>query len=184
MALATDAEDIAAIYAPIVRETAISFESAPPSADAMTGRIETILPTHPWLVAVRDDQVLGYVYAGEHRARAAYRWSVDVTVYVAVEARGGGVARTLYQSLLGVLKAQGFHSAFAGIALPNTASVALHESVGFKPLGVYREVGHKFGKWHDVGWWQLSLSEGAEAPSEPLPFQDFRKTEAFRRLLG
>lgn len=165
-----DADQIAAIYAPIVRDTAISFETEPPSPTEMAQRITTTLETHPWLTAADGSTVLGYAYASAHRARAAYRWSVDVTVYIAEPARGHGVGRALYGALLPTLKAQGFRSAFAGIALPNAGSVALHEAVGFKPLGVYEQVGFKLGAWRDVGWWQATLSDGVGVPAEPVPF--------------
>ncbi len=149
-----DAAALLAIYAPLVETTAISFEERPPAPDEMARRIEATLPTHPYLLAEAEGAVLGYAYAGPHRARPAYRWSVDVTVYVAERARGGGVGRALYEALLADLSARRFHAAFAGIALPNPASVALHEALGFRHLGTYREVGFKFGRWHDVGWWQ------------------------------
>jgi L-amino acid N-acyltransferase YncA len=179
-----DADAVAAIYAPIVRETAISFETEPPSADEMATRIETTLATHPWLVAVRGDKVVGYAYGGQHQQRAAYRWSVNVTAYIDAAARRAGVGRTLYGRLLPILRAQGFRSAFAGITLPNEASVGLHEAVGFTPLGVYHHVGFKLGAWRDVGWWRLALSESHGAPVEPNDFAHFRLTPAFRALLG
>jgi L-amino acid N-acyltransferase YncA len=152
-----DAEAIQRIYAPFVRETAISFEEVPPSVDEMAGRIVSILKTHPWLVAVERGNVCGYVYASAHRERAAYRYSADTTVYIAPETQRRGIGHALYAELLPELKRRGLHMAFAGIALPNPASVALHESMGFKPVGVYREVGFKFRRWHDVGWWQRPL---------------------------
>ena len=152
-----DAAAIQRIYAPIVAETAVSFEDVPPTIEEMAERIAATLQTHPYLVAVRDAEVVGYVYAERHARRAAYRHSVDSTVYIAPEARRSGVGRALYSELLPELKRRGFHAAFAGIALPNPASIALHESVGFTPVGVYREVGFKFGRWHDVGWWQRLL---------------------------
>jgi L-amino acid N-acyltransferase YncA len=165
-----DAAAIAAIYAPIVRETAISFEIEPPTAAEMAGRIETTLAAHPWLVAEAAGFVAGYAYAAAHQARGAYRWSVNTTVYVAEGRRGAGVGRTLYGSLIPILRRQGFRSAFAGIALPNEASVALHQAMGFEALGVYRDVGFKFGRWHDVGWWRLALSDADAPPSEPIAF--------------
>jgi L-amino acid N-acyltransferase YncA len=152
-----DAAAIQRIYAPIVAETTISFEDVPPTVEEMAARIASILQTHPYLVAVNDGTVCGYVYASAHAGRAAYRHSVNTTVYIAQEAQRSGVGRALYTALLPELKRRGFHAAFAGIALPNPASVALHESVGFEALGVYREVGFKFGRWHDVGWWQRLL---------------------------
>jgi L-amino acid N-acyltransferase YncA len=117
-------------------------------------------------------QVNGYAYAGKHRERAAYRWSVDVTAYVRSDARGQGVGRRLYRALRHELVALGYFQAFAGIALPNAASVGLHESVGFTPVGVFRQVGFKRGAWHDVGWWQWSLRQVTRVvpnPAEPQP---------------
>ena len=146
-----DAEQIASIYAPIVRDTVISFEVDPPSPDTVASRIEAIQLRYPWLVAITGETVLGYAYASEHRQRAAYRWSVDVTAYVAGSARRQGVGRQLYLTLIAILRAQGFRSAFAGITLPNQASVGLHEAVGFAHLCVYKDVGFKLGAWRDVG---------------------------------
>src|SRR6185503_12793179 len=153
-----DAAAIAAIYAPIVRDTTISFELEPPSADEMRTRIGSTLRRLPWLVSVDDaGAVNGYVYAGKHRDPGAYQWSVNTSVYVRDDSRGQGVGRRLYQSLLDELARLGYFQAFAGIALPNAGSVALHESVGFEPIGVYQNVGHKHGAWRDVGWWQRPL---------------------------
>ncbi len=157
MANFSDAAAIQAIYAPIVEGTAISFEEVPPSVAEMEERIATTLEDYPYLVAERQGEVIGYAYASQHRARAAYRWSVDVTVYIADQAHRTGVGRALYSRLIPELTDRGFHAAFAGIALPNVGSVALHESMGFSPLGIYREVGRKFDSWHDVGWWQRVL---------------------------
>jgi L-amino acid N-acyltransferase YncA len=156
-ATTTDAEAIQRIYAPFVLETAISFEDVPPSVDEMAGRIISTVRTYPWLVAVISGKVCGYVYASPHRERAAYRFSADTTVYIAPEAQRRGIGHALYAELLPELTRRGIHMAFAGIALPNPGSVALHESIGFVPVGVYREVGFKFGRWHDVGWWQRAL---------------------------
>jgi phosphinothricin acetyltransferase len=152
-----DAAAIQRIYAPIVLDTAISFEDVPPTMEQMAARIASILTTHPYLVAVTGGDVCGFVYAAQHAERAAYRHSVTTTVYIAPEARSHGVGRALYTQLLQDLVRRGFHAAFAGITLPNPGSIRLHESVGFEPLGVYREVGFKFGQWHDVGWWQRLL---------------------------
>lgn len=152
-----DATDIRRIYAPIVSETAISFEEVPPTIEEMEKRIALTLPNYPYFVAIVDGKVCGYVYASQHATRAAYRYSVNTAIYIAPEARRTGVGRTLYSSLLPELTRRGFHAAFAGIALPNLASVALHKSIGFEPLGIYREVGFKFGRWRDVGWWQRRL---------------------------
>lgn len=178
-----DADAIAAIYAPIVRDTFISFETEPPSALTMAERIEATQRRYPWLVATTGDEVLGYAYASEHRQRAAYRWSVDVTAYVAEAARGKGVGRRLYSSLIPMLRTQGFRGAFAGIAMPNEASVRLHEAVGFRALGIYKDVGFKLGAWRDVGWWRLELSNDGAQPSEPQTFSELRETPDFGDLL-
>lgn len=166
-----DAAAIHAIYAPLVAATTISFETRDPGIDEMQKRIATTLGRYPWLVAIDSaGKLLGYAYAGAHRAREAYQWSVDVSVYVAAGAQRLGIGRRLYRALFGVLRAQGFVSAFAGIALPNAASIGLHEALGFVPIGVYRNVGYKLGGWRDVGWYQLAL---ANAPAQPAPTQAF-----------
>jgi len=154
-----DAAAVQAIYAPIVAETAISFETEVPSVEEMARRIAASLETHAYVVAEREGRFLGYAYSSQHRARAAYGTSVDVTVYVTADARGLGLGRALYGALLPKTAARGYHAAFAGITLPNPGSVALHEAVGFTPVGVYREVGRKFGEWRDVGWWQRLLTD-------------------------
>lgn len=165
-----DAPGIAEIYAPIVVETAISFEELPPSAAEIADRVAATLARYPWLVDDRDGRVAGYVYASRHRSRAAYRWSVDVTAYVHAAHRGRGVGGALYRALFRLLAAQGYHAAFAGITLPNDASVALHRAVGFEPIGVYREVGWKHGAWHDTAWYRRPLGEAVASPGEPIPF--------------
>jgi phosphinothricin acetyltransferase len=156
----SDATAIARIYEPYVRETAISFEDHPPTATEMAERVASTATAYPYLVAERDGAVVGYAYAGAVRSRAAYRASTEVTVYVHCDEHGRGVGRALYLRLLEELRERGFHTAFACIALPNAPSVALHEAVGFRPVGIWREAGMKFDRWHDVGWWQVMLSDG------------------------
>ncbi len=170
-----DAAAIAAIYAPIVETTIISFELEPPSVDEMRRRIDSTLDTFPWLVHV-DDQgaVDGYVYASKHRERAAYQWAVDVTAYVRADSRGQGIGARLYRLLFDELVALGYFQACAGITQPNVASVALHESVGFEPIGMYRKVGYKLGGWHDVGWWQREL----QPPAPPAPLRAYARGKA------
>jgi L-amino acid N-acyltransferase YncA len=131
------ADAIAAIYTPIVRDTTISFETEPPTPEVMAARIAKTLPTHAWLVVEQAGQVVGYAYSGQHREPGAYRWSVNVSIYVASGKRRTGSGRALYGRLFEILKAQNYHSAFAGVALPNAASVGLHEALGFKPIGIY-----------------------------------------------
>ena len=165
---ARDAAAIAAIYAPSVDGGVASFEAAPPTVDEMERRIAEGALEYPWLVAERYGEVAGYAYGARHRSRAAYRWTVEVTVYVDAMRRRSGVGRELYEALLPLLARQRLHLAVAGITLPNDASVALHEAVGFEPVGVYREIGYKAGAWHDVGWWQAWLRAAGAEPEEPL----------------
>lgn len=165
-----DSAAAAAIYAPVVQHTAISFETDPPDAAEMRARIDKTLASLPWLVAEdAAGEVCGYAYASRHRERAAYQWSVDTTVYVHERRRGQGVGRALYGRLLPLLAELGYCQAFAGIALPNAGSVGLHEAVGFQPIGVYRDVGFKHGAWRDVGWWQRAL-QATGNPAPPRPF--------------
>ena len=172
---ARDAGAVAAIYAPIVRDTVVSFELEPPDASEMERRIAVTRASHPWLVAEDGDGLAGYAYAAQHRSRAAYRWSADVSVYTAERARRQGVGGALYAALLALLDDQGFHRIYAGITLPNAASVALHEAHGFAFVGRYRQVGFKLGAWHDVGWWERVLATPSDPPEEP---------RALRNLLG
>ncbi len=137
----------------------------------MARRIERCAATHAWLVCERESDVAGYAYGAPLRDRAAYRWSVEVSVYVAESFAGRGVGRELYTALLALLRSQGLRMAVAGITLPNDASVVLHESLGFRQIGVFRKVGWKSEGWRDVGWWQLDLSGDDGSPREPLPPQ-------------
>lgn len=165
-----DAAACVAIYAPYVESGATSFEEQRPDPVGFAERIAGIARTYPWLVAERDGEVVGYAYAFPHRARPAYRWAVEVSVYVKAEEHRRGHGRALYAELIERLRRQRFHVACAGITLPNDASIALHESLGFVSVGIYRRIGWKDGSWRDVGWWQLELQPpGGEQPAEPLP---------------
>jgi phosphinothricin acetyltransferase len=160
-----DGAGCAAVYAPFVTDSAASFEERAPGAEEFGRRILRTSKTHPWLVAEDGGAVVGFAYGCPHRERTAYRWAADVSVYVSPERHRRGIGRALYGALLPLLVRQGFHVACAGITLPNEASVALHESFGFRPVGVYRRIGFKRGAWWDVGWWQLELQR-PESPME------------------
>jgi L-amino acid N-acyltransferase YncA len=163
-ATAADAAACAAIYAPYVTETVVSFETEPPSAAEMAARIAA---AHLWLVLEDGGRVIGFAYAGRFAPRAAYRWACEVSVYLerGRERTGGG--RALYAELLPRLAARGFRVAVAGMTLPNPGSVGLHRAMGFEPVGTYRRIGYKFGAWHDVAWTQRRLAGGDEPPAEP-----------------
>lgn len=153
-----DAEACRAIYAPFVENTWVSLEEEVPSVREMKRRIEGYGASHGWVV-VEDEAgaVSGYAYGSPHRLREGYRFSCDVAIYVPDGKTRRGYGRALYQALFPRLAARGMHAAFAGVALPNAASIALHQAVGFSKVGVYREVGYKFGAWRDVSWWQKLL---------------------------
>jgi L-amino acid N-acyltransferase YncA len=163
-----DAAQIQAIYAEIVRSTVISFEIDPPTIADMQARMRTTQERFPWLVCEHEGQVAGYVYASAHHERAAYQWSVNVSAYVHEQHRRRGIGRALYTSLFALLRLQGFYNAYAGITLPNPGSVGIHESMGFEPVGIYKNVGFKFGAWHDVGWWSLALQPHHSQPDPPF----------------
>jgi phosphinothricin acetyltransferase len=168
-----DAQGAREIYAPYCSlDSAVSFEIVPPSVDEMRGRISRTLERFPWLVCQRGDLICGYVYAGPHRERAAYQWSVEVTAYIHPAHHRLGLARAMYGALFQLLVAQGYVTAYAGITLPNPASVGLHEKMGFEPVGIYKSVGFKCGSWHDVGWWRLLLQPPPQQPSPPLRYQN------------
>ena len=162
-----DAAACSAIYAPYVTETAISFETEPPSATEMAARIGAAQRGHAWVVLEEGGRVVGYAYGGPFKARLAYRWSCEVSVYLerGRQRRGGG--RALYTALFSRLAARGFRTAVAGMTLPNETSVGLHRAMGFEPIGTYRRIGWKHGGWHDVAWAQRTIAEGADPPAEP-----------------
>ena len=164
---AADAGRSAAIYAPYVRETAISFESEPPSTEEMAGRIAEAQRAHAWLVLEAGGDVVGYAYGGPFMSRAAYAWAVGVSVYLDPARQRNGGGRALYEALFQRLAARGHRTALAGIALPNDASVGLHRALGFELAGTYRRVGWKLGRWHDVAWYQRPLTDD-DGPPVPL----------------
>lgn len=165
-----DAARVAEIYRPAVEDNFISFEETAPTADEMAERMRKVLARMPWLVAEDESGVVvGYAYASPHRERAAYRWSVDISVYVDLAWQRRGVGRLLYDDLLERLRGQGFVNVYAGVTLPNPASVALHEAIGMRRIGTYERIGYKLGQWRDVAWFGMRLAEppAGGAPPEP-----------------
>jgi L-amino acid N-acyltransferase YncA len=178
-----DAAAVAAIYAPAVIGRAISFEFEPPDAAEMARRIAKTHPMHPWLVAERDGEVVGYAYAGRHRERDAYAWSVDVSTYVHPDVHRAGVGRGVYTALFAILALQGYRTAFAGATLPNPGSVGLHTAMGFRPVGVYEGVGYKLGRWHDVAWFARPLLSRGPEPEAPRPLDEVAHRPEFAAAL-
>lgn len=184
LAAAGDAAAVRAIYAPYVEGTAITFEETVPSVDEMRRRIEDTVAILPWLVCEEGDAILGYTYAVPFRPRPAYRFSVETTVYVSEEQRARGVGSALTLSLLAVLELQGYRLAVAGIALPNEASVRLHEKHGFRRVGVLGDVGFKLGRWHAVGWWVRDIRELDDDPQPPRPLAALPKPQALEDAIA
>jgi phosphinothricin acetyltransferase len=161
-----DAAACAGIYAPVVSETAISFEESPPDTEEMARRIRA---AHVWLVAEEGGEVVGYAYATQHRARPAYRWAVDVSAYVDPRHHRHGIGRELYAATFERLRERGYRAACAGVSLPNEGSLDFHRAMGFREIGTYRRIGWKLGRWRDVTWLQLDLApEAPDAPPEPI----------------
>ena len=171
--IATDADApaLAAIYRPYVEDSRVSFEEVAPDAAEMARRLASGPPgLYPWLLAEGEDGVLGYASSSAFRARPAYRWTVETGIYLAANAQGRGLGRALLSTLTDLLQRQGFVAAIGAIALPNDASVALHEKLGFYHTGIYRQVGRKLGEWLDVGLWQKELGPRSDTPAEPRPY--------------
>jgi L-amino acid N-acyltransferase YncA len=166
-----DAAACARVYAPAVIDAVASLEQHAPGSDEMRVRIEHVSASYPWLVAEVEGEVVGYAYATLHNERWAYRWATNTSVYVDPAHQRRGVGRALYGALLPLLVRQGFYVACAGITLPNPASVSLHESFGYEPVGTYPRVGFKNGRWWGVGWWlaQLRDQPDGQVPAEPGP---------------
>jgi phosphinothricin acetyltransferase len=180
-----DAASVTCVYAPYVRDTTVTFEVEPPDAHAMARRIADTVGMYPWLVAENAAaEIVGYAYAGRHRERPAYRWTIDTTIYIDRAYRRAGVGTKLYGSLLEMLRRQGFRSAFAEIVLPNAGSVGLHERMGFNKIGIHHDVGFKLGSWCDIGYWRLGLGSGTAPESDPTPFSIFRQSPGFATALG
>jgi L-amino acid N-acyltransferase YncA len=179
-----DAAEIARIYEPYVLFTPATFELDPPSLADVRRRVIETLVHFPWLVCERSDgAVMGYAYGAQHRVRVAYQWSVDVSVYVGDDHQRLGVGKALYRALVNILSLQGYCTAYAGITLPNDASVRLHESVGFTKVGIFRDTGYKLGEWRDVGWWELQLRAYEHSPSVPAAFNTIVLSKPVNELL-
>ena len=171
----SDASAMLDIYSPFIRDGAVSFELVIPTSNEFALRVTDRTSTYPWLVCEIEGRVVGYAYASDHANRDAYQWSVDVSLYITEEYRRRGVGRALYTSLFACLRLQGYFTAYAGITLPNAASVGAHEAMGFTYVGAFSNVGYKSGKWHSVGWWELSLQDRTQ-PSPLVTLPEISKT--------
>jgi L-amino acid N-acyltransferase YncA len=171
----SDAAAIASIYRPYVEQSRISFEETAPDAVEIARRVAGDRPGHyPWFVAEEDGRLLGFASSSPFRTRRAYRWVVETGIYLDPDGKGRGIGRSLLSTMIGVLEQQGYVAAVGAIALPNAASVALHEKLGFIHTGTYRQVGFKMDEWLDVGLWQKDLAPRGATPAEPLPYAQIR----------
>lgn len=168
----SDADFIAATYAPFVDETSVSFETTPPDVSEIQRRMTAAGDAYPWLIAELDGKQAGYAYASQHRTRAAYQTSVDTAIYLDADARGQGIAMPLYEALSDVLTAQNYVMAFAGVTIPNHASEAFHRKAGFKQVARYPNVGFKNGAWRDVVWFAKELAAPATPPATLKPLSE------------
>ncbi len=175
MAKPTDAEQILAIYAPYIQSTVISFEVEIPTKEAFSNRISTYLKEAPWLVYEIDGKIAGYAYASAHRGRAAYQWNREVSVYVDKPYQKQGIARHLYTILFDLLTIQGYTNVLAGIVQPNPLSVQFHKSLGFSVVGTYKNIGFKFGKWHDISWYERFLQVEISEPKPIISMETLQK---------
>ena len=178
-----DAAAVLEIYGPFCDNSPITFETERPAIAEVENRIRKINERYPWLICEKGNQVVGYAYASPHRDRAAYRWSVDIAIYISGSHRGVGIGTALYTLLFELLRIQGYFKAYAGITLPNPASIRVHQRLGFSLVGIYKQVGYKAGAWHDVSWWDLSLQPTDRLPEETLLMQDAVRRADFRAAI-
>lgn len=183
MAHPNDCRQMLDIYGPVIKHTVTSFEYEVPSISQFRERVLGTMKTFPWLVSTWDDVITGYAYAGPHRSREAYRWSAELSVYVHPEYYRRGIAKALYHALMSILRLQGYYTALAGISLPNDTSVRFHEALGFTPVGVYHNVGYKFGKWHTTGWWECSLQPYQQKVVGPLALMNVCQLPDYQAIL-
>lgn len=182
LATENDSESLLNIYGEYIRNTAVTFEIDIPSVVEFSNRISNVLESNPWIVCEINGENVGYAYASMHRERAAYQWSVDVTVYINPQFHRKHIATALYTALIELLKIQGYYNAYAGVSLPNVNSEGFHEFFGFKPVGVFRKVGYKFGEWRDVKWFELRIQEYSSNPQVPITINKIKDTEDFRNV--
>lgn len=184
MATLEDATAILAIYAPYIQHSKASFETIVPTKKAFEQRMEKYLKEAPWIVYQVDNQVVGYAYASPHRGRAAYQWNREVSVYIQEAYQRQGIARKLYQTLLALLKIQGFSNALAGIVQPNPASTLFHQSLGFRLVGTYQKIGFKGGQWNDVNWYELFLQTADFVPGTILSTKQLMELDIYQKVMS
>lgn len=172
-----EAAGILSVYEPYVRETAITFECETPSLDEFRERIREISRDYPYLVCLMDGRIAGYAYAHRQMERQAYQWNAELSVYIAKDCLRCGIGKALYGVLTDILRLQNVRNLYGGVTSPNANSEKLHESMGFKRLGVYHATGYKCGAWHDVAWFEKRIGDSA---AHPAPFKSIREIDKTR----
>ena len=179
-----DAKLVLEIYKPYILDTIITFEYEVPTLEEFIRRIKTVSSEYPWLVCLLGNKIVGYAYAGRHRDRTAYQWSVDAAVYLSPAVHRKGIARILYESLFSILRLQGYYNVYAGISLPNEKSTGFHKAMGFVEIGIYNKTGYKHGSWHNTAWFQLHLAEHAYNPPKPKKISEVVNSAEFQAILN
>lgn len=183
LATIEDGAEILSIYADYIKNTAITFETEVPSVAEFGKRIERVLENYPWLICEIGGKVAGYAYASKHRERAAYQWSVDLSIYISAKYHRRHIATALYKALIALLQRQGYYNAFAGVTVPNLNSEMFHTQFGFQTVGAFENVGYKLGKWRDVKWFALQIAEYPKEPRLPVILQDAVDTKELEEIL-
>jgi L-amino acid N-acyltransferase YncA len=183
LATEADSTSILEIYAPFITDTVITFEYEVPTVTEFGNKITNIQRKYPWLICEVNGSVVGYAYASQFNERAAYDWSVDFSVYIKPQYHRKRIGKALYFALLELLKLQGYYNAYAGVTLPNIKSESLHKSFGFKPVGIYQNVGYKFGNWHDVKWFELKIQDYCKLPITPKIIDEINNTPEFNTII-
>ena len=184
LASESDASSLLDIYSPFVKNTVITFEYEAPTVADFRSRISNTLRKYPWLVCEIDDRIVGYAYASQYSERLAYDWSATSSIYVDPNYSRRKIATELYHCLFALLKLQGFYNVYAAYTLSNKNSAAFHESLGFKSVGIYHNVGYKFGEWHDVKWCAKTLREHMKSPEKPKTILEISQTKEFAQIIS
>lgn len=179
-----DADEVLSVYKYYVDSTVVSFEYEAPTKDEYAQRIITNIEKYPWLVCLHNNKIIGFAYASTHRYRTAYQWSPESTIYFAPDFHTKGIGRIIYETLFLLLKLQGYYNVFAGITLPNEKSVGLHRALGFKEVGIFKNIGYKHGNWHHTHWFQLDLAEHILNPPTPKKLNKVITTPVFQSILA
>ena len=180
----SDADEVLTVYKYFVDNTVVSFEYEAPTRDEYRQRIITNTEKYPWLVCLNNNKIIGFAYASTHRYRTAYQWSPESTIYFAPDFHTKGMGRIIYETLFLLLKLQGYYNVFAGITLPNEKSVGLHRALGFKEVGIFKNIGYKHGNWHHTQWFQRDLAEHILNPPAPKELNEVAATPAFASILA